>query len=97
MREEPLFHLGILSMLIQAAITSYLYPRVAKEGAPIREGLKFGLLIGIFMGSYGVLAEAGKYDVGPLSTFLFYEGLFFIIQYAIVGIAIGLIYGKSFK
>lgn len=49
------------------------------------------------MGSYGALAEAGKYDVGPVSSYICYEGAFFIIQYAIVGIVIGLIHGKKFR
>jgi hypothetical protein len=97
MRKEPLFHLGILSMVIQGLLFAYLYPRVAKEGSPAYEGLKFGLIIALFMGSYGVLAEAGKYDVGPVSSFVCYEGAYFIIQYAIVGIVIGLIHGKKFK
>lgn len=94
LRTEPIFQLGILSMLIQAAIVAYIYPSIAKDDSPTKEGLKFGLLLAFLLGSYGVLAEAGKYDVGPISTFLFYEGTFFLIQYAIVGIAIGLIYGK---
>ena len=97
MREAPIFQLGILSILIQAAIMAYLYPRFFKQGSPAKEGLKFGLLMGIFMGSYGVLAEAGKFDVGPVPTFLLYEGIFFIIQFAIVGVAIGLIYGQPPK
>lgn len=97
LRAEPIFALGILSMLVQATIVAYLYPRFAGAGSPAKEGLKFGLIMGVLLGSYGVLAEAGKYDVGPLSTFLLYEGLFFLIQYAIVGVVIGLIYGKPKK
>ena len=97
MRKEPIFQLGILSMIIQGLISAYLFPKVAKENSPIYEGLKFGLIIAFFMGSYGVLAEAGKYDVGSVSSYIYYEGVFFIIQYAIVGIVIGLIHGKKFK
>lgn len=94
-REAPIFALGILSMLIQAAIMSYLYPRLSKCEAPAKEGLKFGLIMGLFMGSYGVLAQAGKYDVGSVPTFILLESLFFIIQFALVGTIIGLIYGKA--
>ena len=97
MRKEPIFELGILSMIIQGLISAYLFPKVAKENSPIYEGLKFGLIIALFMGSYGVLAEAGKYDVGSVSSYVGYEGAFFIIQYAIVGVVIGLIHGKKFK
>ena len=94
MREAPIFSLGILSMLIQATIMAYLYPLLSQRESPAKEGLKFGLLMGLFMGSYGVLAQAGKYDVGSLSTFLLLESAFFILQFAIVGTVIGLIYGK---
>lgn len=94
MREQPLFQLGIASMVIQALIVAYLYPRCTLTGAPITRGLKFGLLIGLLMGSYGALAEAGKYDVGPVGRFVFYEGVFFLLQYSIVGMVIGLVYGK---
>lgn len=97
LRGSPIFALGILSILIQAAILSYLYPRLFKGESPAKDGLKFGLIMGIFLGSYGVLAQAGKYDVGSVPTFLLLEGLFFVIQYAIVGTVIGLIYGKSLK
>lgn len=95
MREQPLFHLGIASMVIQALIVAYLYPRLSLTGTPVTRGLKFGLLTGLLLGSYGVLAEAGKYDVGPVSTFLFWEGVFFILQYSVVGITVGLIYGQT--
>jgi len=97
MRKEPLFQFGILSMIIQGLIAAYIYPKIANENSPVAEGLKFGLLIALFMGSYGVLAEAGKYDVGSVSSYILYEGSFFIIQYTIVGIVLGLIHGKKFK
>ena len=97
MRKEPIFLLGLLSMIIQGVICAYLYPKVAKEDSPVYEGLKFGLIIAFFMGSYGVLAEAGKYDVGSVSSYICYEGAFFLLQYTIVGIVVGFIHGKSFK
>src|SRR5437867_3014752 len=95
MREHPLFHLGISSMVIQALIISHTYPRLALSGEPIVRGLKFGFLAGLLLGSLGVLAEAGKYDVGSVSTFLLCEGGFFILQYCVVGVVIGLIYGNQ--
>ncbi len=94
-REQPLFHLGIASIVIRALVVAYVYPLCSLSGSPVARGLKFGLLTGLLLGSYGVLAEAGKYDVGPVPTFLFYEGAFFAIQYSLVGIAVGLIYGQT--
>jgi hypothetical protein len=95
MREHPLFHLGIASMLIQAVIVAYSFPRLSIGGGPVARGLKFGVAMALLLGSYGVLAEAGKYDVGPVARFLVCEGAFFLIQYTIVGVVIGLIYGRQ--
>lgn len=95
MRREPLMHLGILSMLIQAFLMAFLYPRLRGAGTPALEGLKFGVLMGLFMGSYGVLAEAGKFDIGPVGPFIASEGAFFLLQFAIVGTVIGLMYGRG--
>ena len=95
MRREPLLHLGILSMLIQAFLMASFYPRFRGAGTPALEGLKFGVLMGLFMGSYGVLAEAGKFDIGPVGPFVATEGAFFLLQFAIVGTVIGLVYGRG--
>ena len=94
MRREPLIHLGMFSVLIQAAIVSWLYPRVRGNGAPLAEGAKFGLLIGLLIGSYGVLAEAGKFDVGPLGQWLVYEGTYFLLQFTLVGAVLGWVHGR---
>ena len=88
-------HLGILSMLIQAFLMAFLYPRFRGAATPALEGLKFGVLMGLFMGSYGVLAEAGKSDIGPVGPFVATEGAFFLLQFAIVGTVIGLVYGRG--
>src|SRR6267143_2116726 len=85
MRKEPLMHLGVLSMLIQAGIMSYLYTFFYKGGEPLKEGAKFGLIMGLFMGSYGVLAEAGKFDVGPLFPWFLHEGIYFPLQFTLIG------------
>ncbi len=94
MRKEPLIHLGVLSMLIQAGIMSSLYPLFYKGGEPLKEGAKFGLIMGLFMGSYGVLAEAGKFDIGPLDSWFLHEGIYFPLQFTLIGAVMGLIYGK---
>src|SRR5438270_2312141 len=64
MREQPLFQLGLASIVIQAAILAWAFPRFSISGAPAQKGLKFGVLAGLLLGSLGTLAEAGKYDVG---------------------------------
>ena len=94
-RKEPLIHLGLISMILQALVLAYVYPIFRKDRTPIIEGLKFGILMGIFMGSNAVFAEAGHQEVTSLSTWLLLESVYYVVQFAIVGMVIGLIYGKA--
>ena len=93
-RGEPMFALGIGAILIQAVVVAHLYPRLSGTGTAASEGLKFGLLLGLLMGSYGALAEAAKFDVGSVASWVFYEGIYFVLQFALAGIAVGLVYGS---
>jgi len=93
-RKEPLIHLGLISMVIQGLVLAYLYPIFRKDGTAITEGLRFGILMGLFMGSNAVFAEAGKQEVASLSTWLVLEGVYYVFQFAIVGMVIGLIFGR---
>jgi len=92
-RPRPIIPLGILSMVLQAVVVAYLYPLFSRGGHPLTQGATFGLLLGIFMGSNAVLAEAGKNDVGSLPTWIALEGVYYLLQFTLVGLVIGLIYG----
>jgi hypothetical protein len=96
-RKEPLIPLGIVSILIQAVVLAYLYPALYRGGSPAREGLKFGLLIGVLMASIAVFAEAGKQNVSSLTTWLVFESAYYLLQFGLLGVIIGLIYGKSIR
>jgi membrane protease YdiL (CAAX protease family) len=94
-RKEPLIHLGVISMILQGIVLAYVYPLGYQGGNPVKEGLRFGLLMGIFMGSNAVFAEAGKNVVSSLSTWLTLESVYYLLQFGLVGIVIGWIYGKD--
>ena len=94
-RKEPLIHLGLISMILQGIVLAYVYPLGYRGGSPVLEGLRFGLLMGIFMGSNAVFAEAGKNEVSSLSTWLALESVYYLLQFGLVGIVIGWIYGKE--
>ncbi len=96
-RKEPLIPLGIVSIVTQALILAYLYPVIYKGGSPSREGLKFGLLIGALMASVAVFAEAGKQNVSSLTTWLVFETVYYLLQFGVLGVIIGLIYGRSIR
>ncbi|MGH9388658.1 MAG: hypothetical protein ACRD1Z_03520, partial [Vicinamibacteria bacterium] len=76
-----------------AVLVAYLYPRLSGRGSPVAEGLKFGLILGLLMGSYGALAEAAKFDVGSIPGWVVYEGTYFLLQFALTGGVVALVYG----
>jgi hypothetical protein len=96
-RKDPLIPLGIVSILTQALVLAYLYPALYKGGSPGKEGLKFGLLIGVLMASVAVFAEAGKQNVSSLTTWLVFETAYYLLQFGLLGVIIGLIYGKIIR
>ena len=90
--DDPIVPLGFLSMLIQGAVLAYLYPQVVDTSSSAPEGLRFGLLMGLFIASSAVIAEAAKQRVTSLRTWFVVESLYYLIQFSLSGLAIGLIY-----
>jgi hypothetical protein len=93
-RQQPIIWLGLASMVIQGAVMAYVYPRFYAGGSPIMTGALFGLLMGLFMGSNAVLAEAGKNEVASLRTWILLEGAFYLVWPVLFGMTIGLVYGQ---
>jgi len=79
---------------MQALVLAYLYPALYKGGGPVREGLKFGLLIGVLMASIAVFAEAGKHNVSSLGTWLAFESAYYLLQFGLTGMIIGAIHRR---
>lgn len=94
-RKEPLIPLGLVSMLMQGLILSYLYPLFAQGKYSVRTGASFGLLMGVLLVSSAVFAEAGKQNVTSLPTWLTLESVYYLLQFAVVGAVIGLIYTRG--
>ena len=93
-REEPIVALGFLAILIQGFLLSYAYPIFRGKGNTLKEGLKFGWMMGFFLWSSQVLAAAAKHQVSSLASWFAVETLYFAIQFTLVGIALGLVYGS---
>lgn len=93
-RPEPIIPLGLLSMLIQGPILAYLYPSYYRAGHPVSQGIKYGLLMGLYLYSVSTLANAAKILVTSLPLWLGIQALFHAIQFVLVGIIIGLAYGR---
>jgi len=68
LRPDPIFPLGVATMLIQGCILSYLYSCLVTQERSIRHAVRFGWLTGGFLVSYIVLGEAAKYVVPAISS-----------------------------
>jgi hypothetical protein len=97
MREEPIMALGVFTMIIQGMILTYLYRSTPKPGNPILQGLKFGLLMGVFFVSYIALVEPSKYMAPSILSWFLVEGTAGLIQFGMFGILLGIIYRSASK
>lgn len=95
MRAEPIFALGMLSMVIQGAILTYLYPRYARGSSTWSKGLGYGLLLGAFFVSYLALAEPAKFQVPAILPWTFVESVTGLVQFGLFGLILGMMHQKS--
>ena len=93
-RGEPIIPLGLTSMVIQGFILAYLYPLFDRDGRGLIAGIRFGLLMGLFLFSVSTLANAAKIEVTSISSWLMIQTAFHVVQFLLAGAGIGLVYQK---
>lgn len=91
---EPSFLLGFVTILIQGAFLSFLYPFVKFSGNGLIRGLKYSLLIGVFFWTSHVLAFVAKQTIQNPAGFVAMESFYLFLQFGIYGVLIGFIYNK---
>ena len=93
-RGEPIIPLGLASMLIQAAIFSWVYPRifVHDRAAVLKNGLLYGLGCALLSWSFTTLAVAAKFPMASVTDYVLLETGFTMLQFLIVGPLIALAY-----
>ena len=74
MREEPIFALGFLTMILQGIVLSYLCILFSKNEFTIKKGLFFGLVMSALFVSYPALVEPAKYQVPNILNWIMVEG-----------------------
>src|SRR2546430_16268664 len=89
LRAQPLFALGILSMLIQGSIMAYLYAQLPGAGRSIGHAVFFAWLVGGILVSYEALAEAGKETVPALGARLAVAAAAGVVQFTLYGALLG--------
>jgi len=92
---EPNFILGLITIIIQGIILSFLYPYVTFSGKRIIRGLKFSLAVGIFFWSSHVLALIAKQTMESPLVFLAMESFYLLLQFGIYGVLISIIYKEA--
>ena len=93
---KPIIPLGFTSFILEGLAFVYIFQFFRRGRKPLQEGLIFGLLVyGVLMGGVGALAEGAKHATTSLTTWLIVESAFYMITGAILGVIVGLIYGKS--
>ena len=86
-RADPIVPFGFASMIIQALIFSWTFPRlfVGSNRSIIRDGLLYGLGVGLLSWSFTTLAVTAKHPMASISDFVLLETSFTILQFLIVG------------
>ena len=96
-RDEPIMPFGIMTVFVQALVFSYFYPiyyRSVGGGHPVKRGIVYSLFMGLNVYTVMVFATAAKFQIEPVWTFVAYGTVFQLLQFIIVGIAIGLVHGR---
>lgn len=94
-RPQPLFAFGVAAMLIQGVVLSWVFPLVRRGGSSFAEGLKFAGVMGLFMYSLTSIAFVAKTQVASIPGWLGVQALFHVIQFALTGVILGLVYRDS--
>jgi hypothetical protein len=92
-RPEPWVPVAVLGEVLRAVVLAYIYPFGYQGGEPWKEGLRFGIAMGVFSGMITLL-YTGALNVAGFGWF-WLDLAYFVIQGAIGGIGIALVYGKS--
>lgn len=89
---EPSFLLGFLTIVIQGAVLSALFPLVTLNGLPVVRGLKFSAIVGVFFWTSHVLAFVAKQAIQNAPLFVAMETAYLTVQFGAFGILVGLVY-----
>jgi hypothetical protein len=91
-REKPVIPFGLASMIIQACLSAWLYPRLfsTAHDAWLRSAGEFGLIFGLLAWSLAVLPAAAKNRMADVRAFLRLETAFTMVHYSIVAPLIAL-------
>jgi riboflavin transporter FmnP len=91
-REQVIIPFGLASMLLQAVIFAWIYPRVfnTDRAAWLSSAGAFALVFGLLAFSFTTLPVAAKYRMTSIGSFMALESAFTAVQFLIVAPLIAL-------
>ncbi len=90
-KEEPNMVIGLLTILIQGIVLSYLYSFVTFSGTNFTKSLKYVFVIGLFFWTSHVLAFVAKQNVENEISFILMETFYLFLQFGLYGVCLALI------
>jgi len=93
-RAQVIIPFGLTSMIIQALLFAWLYPRLfsTRREDWLRGALRFGAVFALLAWSFTTLPVAAKYRMSSVPDFMKLETAFTLVQFAIVSPLIALVY-----
>jgi hypothetical protein len=94
LRKEPIFPLGLASMVIQGSVISYLYSRTSVAERSLTRAVVFAWLMGAVLVSYLALGEVAKENVPAIGSWIAVELGAGFAQFTLFGLLLGVIHGR---
>ena len=91
-RDQVIVSFGFLSMAMQAAFFSWVFPKLFTYENWVLNGLQFALVFGLLGWSFMVLPVAAKYKMNSVAGFMKLETAFLVIQFLVTGLLIAFVY-----
>lgn len=85
-RPDPIIPFGFGSMLVQAALFAWAYPKLFDTSRPawLKSALRAGLVYAALSWSFTTIAVAAKHPMTSVGEYFVLETLFTLVQFALV-------------
>ncbi len=89
---EPNVALGFGIVAFQGVLLAYVYPFFQQGGRPLAEAMRVAAVFGSLIVSVQVVGAAAKNHAPATAEWFLFEGLYFVIQFVLVGFALAVIH-----
>ena len=94
---EPNLALGFGTIAFQGVLLAYIYPFFQRGGRPLAEAMRVATVFGATIVSVQVVAAAAKNHAPATAEWFLFEGLYYVIQFALIGLALAFLHPSRGK